>query len=150
MYFNYTYIDEFDSKNIGINQINFYTSYEYYIFYHSGNKLVNSIGLNLHIELELEDEIVCINTYPQLYKTTGNILNFDKIKDYLKYNKDMNSFISSFGEYNCKDALIDELDNYYYEILYNNKIVYLKLSCENNQIIEASLYNDREFNKKVI
>lgn len=150
VYFRFTYIDEFDSSNIGITQVNFYTSDEYYTFYHSNKELTKSIGLNLYIENKLEDTIVCINNYPQLYKNTGNILDIAVVEEYLKNNKNINGFISTFGDYNCKDTLVDSLESYYYEVTFNGEKVYLELSCDNGNIESASLYNDREFLKTIL
>lgn len=147
IYFDYVYVDEFNSFNIGIKQINFYTIDEYYMFYYSGDKLIENIGLNLCIENDLKEDIICINTHPYMYKSTENKLKFEDIIEYLKNNRDINNFILTFGDYNCKDSTFD---SYYYEVLYNNEIVYLELYCENTQIIDASLYNDREFIKKVL
>lgn len=150
VYFSFTYIDEFDSSNIGITQVNFYTSDEYYIFYHSNEKIEKSVGLNLYIENTLEDTIICINNYPQLYKATGNILDIEEVEEYLKNNKAINEFVSIFGDYNCKATLVDSLESYYYEVTFNGEKVYLELSCDNGIIYSASLYNDRKFLKTIL
>ena len=150
VYFSFTYIDEFDSSNIGITEVNFYTSDEYYIFYHSNEKIEKSVGLNLYIENTLEDTIICINNYPQLYKTTGNILDIEEVEEYLKNNKAINEFLSTFGDYNCKATLVDSLESYYYEVTFNGEKVYLELSCDNGIIDSASLYNDRECLKTIL
>ena len=150
VYFSFTYIDEFDSSNIGIIQVNFYTSDEYYIFYHSNEKIEKSVGLNLYIENTLEDTIICINNYPQLYKSTGNILDIEEVEEYLKNNKSINEFVSTFGDYNCKTTLVDSLESYYYEVTFNGEKVYLELSCDNGNIDSARLYNDREFLKTIL
>lgn len=150
VYFSFTYIDEFDSSNIGITQVNFYTSDEYYIFYHSNEKIEKSVGLNLYIENTLEDTIICINNYPQLYKSTGNILDIEVVEEYLKNNKAINEFVSTFGNYNCKSTLVDSLEIYYYEVIFNGEKVYLELSCVNGNIDSASLYNDRECLKTIL
>lgn len=150
VYFSFTYIDEFDSSNIGITQVNFYTSDEYYIFYHSNEKIEKSVGLNLYIENTLEDTIICINNYPQLYKSTGNILDIEEVEEYLKNNKSINEFVSTFGEYNCKATLVDSLENYYYEVTFNGEKVYLELSCDNGKIDSARLYNDRDWLKTIL
>lgn len=150
VYFSFTYIDEFDSSNIGITQVNFYTSDEYYIFYHSNEKIEKSVGLNLYIENKLEDTIVCINNYPQLYKSTGNILDIEVVEEYLKNNKTINEFISTFGDYNCKATLVDSLENYYYEVNFNGEKVYLGLVCDDGNISSVGLYNDREWLKTIL
>ena len=150
VYFSFTYIDEFDSSNIGITQVNFYTSDEYYIFYHSNEKIEKSVGLNLYIENTLEDTIICINNYPQLYKSTGNILDIAVVEEYLKNNKNINGFISTFGDCNCKATLVDSLESYYYEVIFNGEKVYLELSCDNGKIDSARLYNDRECLKTIL
>ena len=150
LYFSFTYIDEFDSSNIGITQVNFYTSDEYYIFYHSNEKIEKSVGLNLYIENTLEDTIICINNYPQLYKSTGNILDIEEVEEYLKNNKAINEFVSTFGDYDCKGTLVDSLESYYYEVTFNGEKVYLELSCDNGNIYSASLYNDREYLKTIL
>ena len=150
VYFSFTYIDEFDSSNIGITQVNFYTRDEYYIFYHSNEKIEKSVGLNLYIENTLEDTIICINNYPQLYKSTGNILDIAVVEEYLKNNKAINEFVSTFGDYNCKATLVDSLESYYYEVIFNGEKVYLELSCDNGKIDSARLYNDRECLKTIL
>lgn len=150
VYFSFTYIDEFEASNIGITQVNFYTSDEYYIFYHSNEKIEKSVGLNLYIENTLEDTIICINNYPQLYKATGNILDIEEVEEYLKNNKAINEFVSTFGDYNCKATLVDSLESYYYDVTFNGEKVYLELSCDNGNIDSASLYNDREFLKTIL
>lgn len=150
VYFSFIYIDEFDSNNIGISQINFYTSDEYYSFYHSNKKIAKSIGLNLYIENKLEKTIVCINNYPQLYKSTGTILDIEVVEEYLKNNKSINEFISEFGDSNCKSTLVDLLESYYYEVTFNGKKVYLELVCDDGNINSASIYNDREWIKTIL
>lgn len=147
IYFDYVCIDEFNSTNIGIKQVNVYTSYEYYMFYHSDNKLIENIGLNLYIESDLKEDIVCINLTPYLFNFTGNVLKFEDVVKYLENNKDISDFIINFGDYNCKHKTYN---TYYYEVLYENNIIYLELTCENNQIVEANLYSDREFIRKVL
>lgn len=150
VYLEYTSIDEFDPKNEGINQIDFYTADEKCIAFYNNEKIIEKSGLNLHIEKELEEEIRCIDSNPYKYTKINRNLNLEEVETFLKSNNSVEKFILNFGDYNCMFNFHESANLYYYELIDDDKVVYLELFCDKEKIIEASLYNDKEMIRKIV
>ena len=136
-YIELMYLNDFDSKQIGITQLDFFTADEHCIFRYNETPHTNCVGIRIFNEQTLENEIRCINGIPHKYTTETKALDIEDVQEFLKTSNKFNEFTDRFGKPNA------ELFFTYYELTQTgNKTRYLEICVDNNNIHSVGIVDD--------
>ena len=140
-YLDLMYENTYDDQQIGIVQLDFYTADEYCILEYDDNlKIVDSVGLTVHADATIENEIRCISGHPHMYSTSTEPLNIDAVRNFFKVSNSFSEFTKQFGQPNAKNIYC------YYELpMENAKPRYLQIGTVNDTIYSATIENDFEY-----
>ncbi len=109
----YLVYEHYDENQIGITQLEFYTSDEMCAFRESDDQWIERKGLYLHTEKNLGCEIRTIDGEPIRYMPTNHTINVEEVQEFLKSSSSFSEFIERFGEANAKSPRVNY---YYYEL----------------------------------
>jgi hypothetical protein len=140
-YLDLTYEDNYDSQQIGITQLDFFTADEFCIkSYDPDWKMVESVGLTVHADATIDCEIRCIDGYPYMYSTSTKPLNLRDVKKFLRTSNSYSEFTELFGEPNAEQIFC------YYELATESgEARYLQISEYKNTIVYACVVNEFEY-----
>ena len=135
------YENTYDDQQIGIVQMDFYTADEYCILDYDDNlKIIDSVGLTVHADATIENEIRCISGHPHKYSTSTEPLNIDAIKNFFEVSNSFSEFTAQFGQPNAKNIYC------YYELpIEGSEHRYLQISTDNNTIYSATVVDEFEY-----
>jgi hypothetical protein len=140
-YMDLMYENTYDSQQIGITQLDFYTADEFCIkSYDPDWKMVESVGLTVHADATIDCEIRCIDGYPYMYSTSTKPLNLRDVKKFLRTSDSYSEFTELFGEPNAEQIFC------YYELATESgEARYLQISEYENTIVYACVVNEFEY-----
>lgn len=140
-YLDLMYENTYDDQQIGIVQMDFYTADEYCILKYDDNlKIVDSVGLTVHADATIENEIRCIYGHPHMYSTSTDPLNIDAIRIFFKASNSFSEFTKQFGHPNAENIYC------YYELpIESGEHRYLQICTDNDIIYGASVVNELEY-----
>ena len=140
-YMNLMYENTFDEQQIGIVQMDFYTADEYCILEYDENlKIVNSVGLTVHADATIDNEIRCISGHPHMYSTSTEPLNIGYIRNFFKTSNSFSEFKEQFGSPNAENIWC------YYELpIESGENRYLQIGTDNDTIYGATVVNEFEY-----
>lgn len=140
-YLNLMYENTTNKKQIGITQLEFYTSNEYCaLCYDEDAKIEDSVGLKVYTEQLETEEIRCIHGQPHKYSSSTDTLNIDDVKNFFENSNSFSKFKIRFGEPNAENVFV------YYELSNkNSKTHYLELSVDADEILHAEIVDDFKY-----
>ena len=140
-YLDLMYENTYDDQQIGIVQLDFYTADEYCILEYDDNlKIVDSVGLTVHADATIENEIRCISGHPHMYSTSTEPLNIDAIRSFFKVSNSFSEFKKQFGHPNAENIYC------YYELpIESGEHRYLQIGMDSDTIYGATVVNEFEY-----
>ena len=140
-YLDLMYENTYHDKQIGIVQMDFYTADEYCILeYDDRKKIVDSVGLTVHADSTIDNEIRCIQGHPYIYSTSAKTLNVDDVRNFFKTSNNYSEFTNQFGHPNAENIYC------YYELpIENGESRYLQIGTHNDSIYGAAIVNEFEY-----
>ena len=140
-YLDLMYENTYNDKQIGIVQMDFYTADEYCILeYDDSKKIVDSVGLTVHADSTIDNEIRCIKGHPYIYSTSAKTLNVDDVRNFFKTSNNYSEFTNQFGPPNAENIYC------YYELpIENGESRYLQIGTHNDSIYGATIVNEFEY-----
>ena len=134
------YENTYDSRQIGIVQVDFYTADEYCIVRYDNLKIIDSVGLTVHADATVENEIRCISGYPYMYSASAEPLNIESVREFFKVSNSFSEFTKQFGQPNAENIYC------YYELpVENGEYRYLQIGTDNDRIYNAAVVNALEY-----
>ena len=139
----YLVYEHYDENQIGITQLEFYTSDEMCAFRESDDQWIERKGLYLHTEKNLGCEIRTIDGGPIRYMPTNHTINVEEVQEFLKSSSSFPEFIERFGEANAKSPVVNY---YYYELPKENGEPRYLLVSEHDEVIRIiTIVDDFKF-----
>lgn len=140
-YLKLMYENTADEKQIGIVQLDLYTADTYCVFCYDENaKMVERIGLEVHDEITLEEEIRCIRRWPYIYSTATEQLSLEDVKAFFESSNSFSQLKARFGEPNAENIYA------YYELPpENGRPRYLEIGAAGDEIYSADIVDDLEY-----
>ena len=140
-YLDLMYENTYDDQQIGIVQMDFYTADEHCILKYDDNlKIVESVGLTVHADATIENEIRCISGNPHMYSTSTEPLNIDAIRSFFKVSNSFSEFKKQFGHPNAENIYC------YYELsIESGEHRYLQIGTDSDTIYGATVVNEFEY-----
>ncbi len=140
-YLDLMYENTYDVQQIGIVQMVFYTADEYCILEYDDNlKMDDSVGLTVHADATIDNEIRCISGHPYMYSTSTESLNISDISNFFKTSNSFSEFTKQFGFPNAENIY------FYYELpIESGEHRYLQIEMHNDTIYGAAVVNEFEY-----
>ena len=139
-YLDLMYENTFDDQQIGIVQMDFFTADEYCISRYDELKTVDSVGLTVHADTTIDNEIRCIYGHPYMYSSSTEPLNIGDIRTFFKTSNSFSEFTKQFGQPNAENIFC------YYELpIESGEHRYLQISTDDDTIHSATVVNEFEY-----
>lgn len=140
-YLDLMYENTYDSQEIGIIQMDFYTADEYCILEYDDNlKIAESVGLTVHADTTLDSEIRCMSGRPLMYSSSTEPLNIGDIRSFFKSSNRFSEFTTQFGHPNAENIYC-----YYVLPIENGEHRYLEMGTRNDIIDYAAVVNEFKY-----
>ena len=120
--------------------MDFYTADAYCTLEYDNLKIVDAVGLTVHADATIENEIRCINGHPYMYSASTKALDIDEVRKFFKGSNSFSEFEQRFGQPNAKNIYC------YYELpIENGECRYIQIGTDNETIYSATIVNAFEY-----
>ncbi|MBE6639008.1 MAG: DUF5104 domain-containing protein [Ruminococcaceae bacterium] len=148
VYIELIYEDDSSPDSIGLHRVYFYTADEYCMYFQDEDAAAPmELGLVVYAQRKMDQEIRCIESFPYAFTAIERDFDLSEMEAFLQSSDDWSAFVAKFGQPNAKGVT----ENCYYEIQESaDKVIYLEIAVQDEEIIYANLVDEFDYIRCVL